>query len=113
MTQEGGPESLVLAVTHLDAEHLPLACRGKAHRHDHGPGDHLLAGLVTPVQIRSIEVDIGVTAELERPIQEGLHLGVKALADAAHLRFGDAALTTQRHHQLIHLVPPARWPAAR
>jgi len=50
--QEGGPEGLVLTVAHLDAEHLALAAGGDANRHDHGPGDHLLARLVTAVEVR-------------------------------------------------------------
>jgi len=53
------------------------------------------------MEVRRIEVDVRVVAELQRPVQEGLHLGIEALADAADLRFGDAALTAQRHHQLI------------
>ena len=56
------------------------------------------------MQVRRIEVDVGVAAEFQGPVQEGLHLGVEALADAADLRLGDTALTTQRHHQLIDLA---------
>jgi hypothetical protein len=48
--QEGGPEGLVLTVTHFDPQHLPLACRGNAYRHDHGSGDHLLTDSITPLQ---------------------------------------------------------------
>ena len=102
--QEGGPERLVLAVAHLDPQHLALAIGSDAHRHDHGPGDHLLAGLIPAVEVRRVHVDVRVVAEFQRALQEGLHLGVEALADAAHLRFGDAALTAQRHHQLVHLA---------
>ena len=82
-------------------EHLPLASGRDADRHDHRPGDHLPAGRIPAVQVRRIEVDVGVAAELQRPVQEGLHLGVEPLADAAHLRFGNAALTLQRRHQLV------------
>ncbi len=78
--------------------------RGDADRHDHGPGDHLPAGRIPAVQVRRIEVDVRVAAELQRPAQKSLHLGVQPLADAAHLRFGDAALTAQRGHQLVHLA---------
>lgn len=53
------------------------------------------------MQVGRIEVDVGVTAEIQRPVQEGLHPHVEALADAAHLRFGDAALASQRCHHLI------------
>ena len=94
--EEGGPEGLVLTVTHLDPQDLTLAIGRDAHRHDHSPGDHLSTSWISAVQVRRIEVDVRVTAELQRPIQECLHLGVEPLADAAHLRFGDTALTTQR-----------------
>ena len=46
--QEGGPESLILADTELDCR-APRAGRD-ADSHNHGPGDHLLAGLVPDVQ---------------------------------------------------------------
>ena len=90
---EGGPEGLVLAVAHLDAEHLPLAAGGVAlslprsgcppprsrpwRSPDCGPGHGC--------GVRRIEVEIGEAAELEGPAQEGLHLHVEALADAADL----------------------------
>jgi hypothetical protein len=56
------------------------------------------------VEVGGIEVDVRVTAELQGTVQEGLHLGVEALADAADLRFGDAALAAQGGHQLVHLA---------
>ena len=40
---------------------------------------------------------------VERPAQKGFHLLVKALADAAHLRFGDAAGPAQGLHQGVDL----------
>jgi hypothetical protein len=64
--QEGGPEGLVLT----------------AGGHDHGPGDHLPAGRIQAVQVRRIEVEVGI-AVLQRPVQGVLHLGVEPLADAA------------------------------
>ena len=65
------------------------------------------------VEVGGIEIQVGVTACLKRPAEEGLHLHVDVGADAAHLRFRDAALASQSGHQGIDLVPPARWPAAR
>lgn len=38
--------------------------------------------MVSSVQVRRIEVDVGVGAELQRTVQEGLHLDACALADA-------------------------------
>lgn len=40
---------------------------------------------------------------VQRPAQKGFHLFIKALADAAHLGFGDAVRTAQRLHQSIDL----------
>jgi hypothetical protein len=48
--QEDRPEGLVLVVAHLDTKHLPQARRRDPNGHDHGPGEHLLAGLITPVK---------------------------------------------------------------
>ena len=56
------------------------------------------------MEVRRVQIDVRVAAVLQRPVQEGLHLGIEALADAAHLRFGNAALTAQRHHKFIHLA---------
>jgi len=56
------------------------------------------------MEVGGIEVDVGVTALLERPVQEGLHLHVDLSADAAHLGSGDAALNAQCRHQGIDLA---------
>jgi len=45
---------------------------------------------------------------VERPAQEGFHLLIKALTDAAHLRFGDAAGSAQRLDQGF-VDPAARF----
>jgi len=102
--QESGPERLVLDVAHLDPQHLALARSGDADRHDRGFGDLLLAGRITAVEVHRNEVDVGGAAELQRPVQQGLHLSVQSLADPADFGFGDAALAAQRHHQLVHLA---------
>jgi len=49
-------------------------------------------------------VGIGVTALLQRPVQEGMQLQVNAGADAADLGSGDADLHAQGRHQGIDLV---------
>ncbi len=56
-----------------------------------------------------IEVDVGGVGMVQRPAQEGFDLLVEALADAAHLRFGDAARPAQHLHQGIDL--PGRYAA--
>jgi hypothetical protein len=56
------------------------------------------------VEVGGIEIDVGIARLLEWPVQEGLHLLVDVLADAALLGLGDAALHTQRLHQGIDLA---------
>jgi hypothetical protein len=56
------------------------------------------------VEVGGIEVDVGVAGLLQGPVQEGLHLHVDLLADAAHLGLGDAALDAQGGHQGIDLA---------
>ena len=41
---------------------------------------------------------------VKRLLQEGFHLLIEALADAAHLRFGDAAGSAQRLDQGVDLA---------
>ena len=55
------------------------------------------------MEVGDVEVDVRESRVVERPAQQRLHLLVEPLADAAHLRFGDAARTTQRLHQGIDL----------
>ena len=56
------------------------------------------------MEVGGIEVDVGVTALLQGPVQKRLHLHVDVGADAAHLGSGDAALNTQGRHQGIDLA---------
>ncbi len=48
------------------------------------------------MEIGSVHVDVdvglGLDGLLQGPVQKGLHLLVDLLADATHLRLGDAAL---------------------
>ena len=109
---EVAPERLSLAVADLEAEQLPAAIGVDAHGDDDGSGADLHGTPEPAVQVGGIEVEVGVTAGLQRPVQERLHLQVDVSADAAHLGFGDPTLATERRHQGIDLVPPARWPSA-
>ena len=111
--QELAPEAFGLAVAYGNSEHLAVAEGVDADRHHHRRGADLHVAAETAVEIGGVEVDVRKAGMLQRPAEKGFHLLIEALADAAHLRFGDAAGPAQRLHQGIDLVPPARWPAAR
>jgi hypothetical protein len=95
------------------AQQFPAPIGVHPHGHDNGAGADLQRLAQPPVQVGGIEVEVRVAAAVERPLQEGLDLGIEALADAAHLRAGDAGIRADRGYQGINLVPPARWPTAR
>jgi hypothetical protein len=101
---ELGPEGLALAVAHLETQQLAAAIGIDAHRHHRGTRGDLLGLALAAIEIRGIQVHIGVAAALQWPIQKRLHLLVDLLADATHLRLGDAALGAQRPHQGIDLA---------
>jgi hypothetical protein len=48
-------------------------------------------------------IDMQGKGVVERPVQERLHLLIESLADAAHLRLGDATDPAQRLNQEIDL----------
>ena len=104
MGDELRPEGLGLAVAHLETQQFATAIAIHAHRHHRGTGGDLLGLALAAIEIRGIQVHIGVAAALQWPIQEGLHLLVDLLTDATHLRLGDAALGAQRRHQGIDLA---------
>ncbi len=56
------------------------------------------------MKVGGIEIEVGVTLALQRPVQEGLHLQVDLSADAAHLGFGDPALGAETGDQGIDLA---------
>jgi hypothetical protein len=56
------------------------------------------------IEIRGIQVHIGVAAALQWPIQKRLHQLVDLLTDATHLRLGDAALGAQGRDQGIAMI---------
>ena len=101
--EELAPEALAFAVAHLEAQQLPASVGIDAHGDDHGPRADLQGLAQPPMQVRRVEIDVGVAGLLQGPVQEGLHLLVDVLADAAHLRLGDAALGAQGGHQSIDL----------
>jgi hypothetical protein len=53
------------------------------------------------VEVRRIEVDVGEVGMVQRPAEKSFHLLIEALADATHLRFGDAAVAAQCLNQGI------------
>ena len=59
------------------------------------------------MEIGGVEVDVGESGMVQRPAQERLDLLIEALADPAHLRFGDAAGEGLHHHGIEGLVDPA------
>ena len=72
-TNEDLPAALAFAVSHLQAEQFTAAVGIDAHR-DHGsPGADLQGPAQPPLEADGIEVDVGVAAALQGPIQEGRH----------------------------------------
>jgi len=62
------------------------------------------------VELRRIEVDVWDIGMVQRLAEKNFHLLTEALADATHLRFGDAAVAAQGlHHCVEGLVDPAAW----
>ena len=78
-------EALLLAVTHGDAEHLAVA-----DRHNDGPRNHLHVLAQAAVELGGVEVDEGKRAWSKGLPRKALTCSTVLLADAAHLRFGDA-----------------------
>ena len=102
--EELPPEGLALAVAHLEPEQLSAAVGIDAHRHDDSTGADLQGLAQPPVEVGGVEIEVRVAAAVEGPLQEGLNLAVEALADATHLRAGDAGLRADRGHQGVDLA---------
>ena len=83
--EEFPPEGLALAVAHLEPEQLTAPIGVHTHGDDDGPRSDLQRLAEAAVQVGGFKVEVRVTAAIEGPLQEGLDLGMKALADAAHL----------------------------
>jgi len=56
------------------------------------------------MEVSGVEIEVGVTLALQRPVEERLHLQIDLSADAAHLGFRDPALGAQGCDQGIHLA---------
>ena len=72
--EELAPEALAFAVAHLEAQQLPASVGIDAHGDDHGPRADLQGLAQPPMQVRRVEIDVGVAGLLQGPVQEGLHL---------------------------------------
>jgi len=98
--QEAAPEHLVLAVAHVQAQHLTPAVGGDAGGDDHGHRHHLGGG-VAYVQVGRVQVDVregGVVQPSGAKRGDDL---VQAGADAGDLGLGDARVDTQRRDQVV------------
>ena len=103
-TEELSSEGLAFAVARLQAQQLPSAIGVDAHGHDQSPRADL-EGLAAPAVLeRRIQVELCLTAAVQRPLQERSDLTVEPLADEAHLRAGDDSLRANGGHQGVHLA---------
>ena len=101
-TQELEPESAVLARSHVQPEHLPLA------RGPHGNGDHHRQGhhASFPAHFQEGRIEPKIRIGPFQPARaKPLYLDVQLLAQPAHLALADARYP-QGLHQIIH--PPRR-----
>ena len=85
---ERAPEALAFAVTHLEPQQFTASTGVDAHGDDHTPPADLQGLAQPPMEVRRVEIVVGVAEPLQGPVQEGLHLLVDVLADAIHLRLG-------------------------
>jgi hypothetical protein len=89
-TQEGAPESAVLARTHVEAQHLPLAAlRLHPYCYDHRDRGH--TSVLASLEVSGVDPDVGVSA-FERSVTEALALFIELFA-----QLGDSALGDARH----------------
>jgi hypothetical protein len=104
---EGGDElrseGLSLAIAHLETKKLPPAIGIHPHRHHRSARGDLLSLALPPIEVSGIQVDLGIASLLQRPVQDSLDRPINLLADATHLRLGDAALGVQGRDQGINL----------
>jgi hypothetical protein len=100
--QERGPEGPVLAVADPKAEDLAAAIAAHPGGHDHGLGDH---PAVDPgLAVGRIDEHIGEALTGQGSVPEGANLGVQVGADPADLTLADAAVGTERPHQIVDLA---------
>ena len=100
--QEPTPEDLVLAVTDVQTEDLPLPGGGDPGGDNDGHGHDLpaLAGGVTDVEVGRVEVDVGELDVVQRPGAERADGLVEPGADSGDLGLGDPR-TAHRFDQVI------------
>ena len=104
--EERHPEGLVLGVSHLDAEHLPVAVGGDAGGHHDGPRDHPAPD--PALHVGGVGEDVGELHVVEGAVSELLELLVEPRKDPAHLGLGDPRGHPEGLHQLVD--PPRRDP---
>jgi len=100
--EERRPEGTVLAVAHLDTQHLPVAVGGDAGGDDDGTRDHPAPHAA--LDVGAIREDVGKADMAEWAVAELLELGVEAGADPAHLALGDPRAHPQRLDQVVDLA---------
>lgn len=95
---------LVLAVTHGQAQHLAFTGGGHPSGDHDGPGDDLMAGGVSRVDVGGVQEDVGELDVGEVPTHERGHLDIQVAADPGYLRFGDPRLHAQGLDQIVDLA---------
>src|SRR5690606_444386 len=99
VTQEGGPEGLVLAVADHEAEDFAAAVLGDAGGDDDGAGGDLVvdAGL----EVGGVEVDVGEAGVVQGSVAEGGEAFVEVAADPGDLALGDAGVRAEGFDQVV------------
>ena len=100
--QEPGPKHLVLTVADIEAEDFAASIGGDTERdHDrlgHHPVTH--SGLA----VGGVQEHVRVAHGGEVTVPERADFSVEVLADAGHLRFGDAGVGTEGFDEVIDLA---------
>jgi RNA polymerase sigma-70 factor, ECF subfamily len=100
--QERRPERPILAVSDPKAEDLAAAVTTHAGGHDHSLGHD--AAVDSCLAVGGVHEHIGEALAGQGAVPEGGHLAVEISADPRDLRFGDAAIGTQRFDQVVDLA---------
>jgi hypothetical protein len=97
-----GPERAVLAVADGEAEDLTAAVPAHPGGHDHGLGDD--AAVDPGLAVGRINEHIGERLAGQGAVPERRDLLVQVGTDPGDLALGDAAVSTQRPHQIVDLA---------
>lgn len=99
--QERGPEALVLAVTHVEAEDFPASVGGNTDRDDNSLGHDPVpdAGFA----VGGIKEHVGEVLAREGAVTELGDLCVQTGADPGHLRLRDPCVSTECLDQVVDL----------